>query len=182
MSDMKVAATSSEDESLMIKAGSNVEMSIVRWQSWYYSNWLCGLLSVSSDTCKCNVCLPLSCWKSQSLFWELKQDLICRSNQAQSEHPKLLIDPKCDPKASASSPQQGRASCIARAHSSVETRYGTVKEVGIAQEGAKPWRRSLSPLWKEVGFKPAVPVHSSPLWPDGSEQFLSCANSAMFGE
>jgi len=32
--DMKVAVTSSEDESLMIKAGSNVEMSTVRWQSW----------------------------------------------------------------------------------------------------------------------------------------------------
>lgn len=29
--DMKVAVTSLEDESLMIKAGSNVEMSIVRW-------------------------------------------------------------------------------------------------------------------------------------------------------
>lgn len=57
VSDMKVAVTSSEDESAMIKAGSNVEMSIVRWQSWYYSNWLCGLLSESRDTCKCNVCL-----------------------------------------------------------------------------------------------------------------------------
>lgn len=32
--DMKVAVSSSEDESLMIKAGSSVEMSIVRWWSW----------------------------------------------------------------------------------------------------------------------------------------------------
>lgn len=57
--DMKVAVTSSEDESLMIKAGSSVEMSIWRWQGWFYSNWLRGLLSQSSDTRECNVCLPL---------------------------------------------------------------------------------------------------------------------------